>query len=613
MSIAQAKVSIGAIDKITRTLNKVKAKFPELTRGVQRTNTAFKVFQGTTEKFRKSMAKVGGAMQDIGRKATFGLTLPVVAAAGLSVKAFADYETALVGVGKTTNLSGAELEAMGEKFRGLSKEVPISVEELLGLGQTAAQLGVTGSDNVLKFAETMGKLSRASDVVGEEGSAQLARFIQVTGGSIAEVDRYASTLVELGNTSAATEAEILSFSARLGASTAVFNVTGTQALGLATTLKSVGIESEAGSSSVQRAMGQINDAIGAGGKKMEVLSKITGIATSELKDRFKNDAVGVLQLFSEGLAKVEKNGGDVTKALEFFGLTGVRDIQIMGALSKNTELLSEKLNQAEKAFKDNTALEQEFAAASKTLNNQFQLMTNDLKDLAITVGARLAPVVAKFFQVVRVGLDFLRNNPTIAILIGSFVVLAAVIAPIIFAFGTMLALLPSVITGWGLLSSVMAGFGITSWAALAPILILIAKFILIGALIVGLIALIWKFRDAIINGLVSAFEWVAEKLQAVMGFFGDMTEKFKKFLGFGGNLEQQAKIQTIAQPGGGAIAPNATPIGGQAATEIINRDFLMQTNNARVDINVRAPENTFIRGESENGVMTINRGLAGAF
>lgn len=613
MSIAQAKVSIGAIDKITRTLDKVKAKFPELSRGVRRSNAAFKVFQGTTEKFRKSLEKVGGAMQDIGRKATLGITLPVVAATGFSVKAFADYETALVGVGKTSNLSGAELQAMGEKFRGLSKEIPVSVEELLGLGQTAAQLGVSGSDNILKFSSTLAKLSRASDVTGEEGAAQLARFIKVTGGTIDEVDRFASTLVELGNTSAATEGEILSFSSRLGAATAVFNVGGTQALALATTLKSIGIESEAGSSSVQRAMGAINESISKGGQKMQVLSKLTGIATKDLKEKFKNDAVGTLKLFAEGLNKVEKAGGDVTQAMEFFGLTGVRDIQVLGSLAKNTDLLDEKLNQAAKAFKENTALEKEFAAASKTLNNEFQLMWNDLKDLAITVGAKVAPVLSKFFQVVRGGLNFLRNNPTIATMVVVLIGLAAVLGPIIFAFGTLLVLLPSLITGWGLFSAVMAGFGITSWAALLPILIIIAKFILIGALIVGLIALIWKFRKAIMDGLVSAFEWVAEKVQKVIGFFGDMMDKFKSFLGLGGDAEQKAKIEATAQPGGGVIAPSATDVGGQAASQFMNQEFLMQTNNARVDINVRAPESTFIKGESQNGVMSINRGLAGAF
>ena len=334
------KVRFGAVDNLSSKVNKIADRFPKLTKSVTRSSNAFKVFEARTAGVSKKIGSIGNKMKSFGQSATMNLTAPILAGSGLAVKAFSDYETALVGVGKTTGLQGKELAQLGEKFAGLSKKIPFSTTELLGLGQTAAQLGVTGSKNIEKFSTTMAKLSSASDVVGEEGATQLARFIQVTGGSIGNVDKFASALVGLGNSSAATEREILSFSARLGGTMAAFGVSSTNVLGMATTLKSLGINAEAGSSSMATAMGKIESSILAGGNKLKLLSRLTGISADEIEKRFKEDSVGVFQEFIGGLDKVAKNGKSVNAVLKEFGMTGVNEKRVLGLLSKNTTLLN---------------------------------------------------------------------------------------------------------------------------------------------------------------------------------------------------------------------------------------------------------------------------------
>jgi TP901 family phage tail tape measure protein len=610
---APVKVRLTALDKLSGVLDKVKGKFPEMSRAVARTNAEFGVFQKTTEKFAKSAERIGKKFQSVGTAMSVGITLPVIAAGAASVRAFAEYETALVGVGKTTNISGAELQALGQQFLKLSKEIPVSSTELLQLGQTAAQLGVSGSDNVLKFSATLAKLSRASDVAGEEGAANLARFITVTRGSVANVENYASALVALGNTSAATESEILSFALRLGASTSIFNVTGEQSLGIATALKSVGIEAEAGSSAVQRAMGNMNEAIGKGGQQMEMLSRVTGIAAKDLKERFKTDAVGVLREFAAGLDKVEKSGGDVSQALAYFGMTGVRDIQVLGALSKNVGLLDEKLAMASKGFKENTALQAEFSAQVGTLDNQWQLFKNRIGVVAIALGEKLKPAIIKVFGAIEAVFSFLEGNPTLLYFIAAIAGLMAVLGPLLIFFGTMLAILPQAVAGWALLTTAMAAFGVTSWAALAPILLIMAKFILIGALIAGLIYIVWKFRDAIIDGVVWALEKLWSMLKIIQPQFAAMEWVWNKFTGAG----PQAAEGVGATPAGAALSsnlsPQGAPLGGLETQQQANPEFSQQTNNARVDINVRAPQSTTIQSEQQGGFLSINRGMAGAF
>lgn len=365
-----------AIDKFTPIAGKIKRSVGNIKREFIKANFSAK--------------KLGESLKNLTRKAAITATL----VGGLAVRSFARFETALLGVAKTANIAvGPELDAFGNKFTELSLKIPVSAVELLNFGQAAAQLGVEGKKNILNFAQVMAKLTKTTNIMGEEGASQLARLIKVTGGNVAQVENYASALVALGNTSAATEAEILSFATRLGASGALFGITGIQALGLATTLKSVGIQAEEGGSSIARGLGAINKTILEGGSKLKDLSTLTGIAAKDLKAAFGKDAIGVLTKFSLGLDKFITKGGDATTALAHFGLEGIRDLRTIGSLAKNTDLLTEKLAQAGDAFKKNTALEKEFAVQSQSLSNDFKILTNNLSKMGKLITLNIKPVL----------------------------------------------------------------------------------------------------------------------------------------------------------------------------------------------------------------------------
>lgn len=608
-----SKIKLTAFDGVSKVLDKIKGKFPKLNSAVKTSSFAFAQMQRSTKRLREELSKVGASIKSVGSAMTLGITLPVLAATGFSIKAFADYETALVGVAKTTGLSGIELENFGKKIVDLSKEIPVSAVELMALGQTAAQLGVQGGDNILKFSATLAKLSTASNIAGEEGASDLARLMTVTRSSMGDVDRFAAAIVALGNTSAATESEILGFATRLGGATAVFNVSAVDALGMATAMKSVGIESEAGSSSVQRAFGAINKSISGGGAKLKALSQLTGIAAGDLKKRFAEDSVGVFKEFVTGLNKVSAAGGDVTQALGFFGLTGVRDIQVVGTLSKNVDLLAEKLKTSAEGFKENTALENEFSAQLGTLNNQIAFTQNEIFATAKEIGESFKPAILVALEAVKSLMGFLRNNPTLTKVAVAFALVAAAIGPLIFMVGAFISVLPALMTGITFISSGLFALKLAAIGVSIPFLIIIAKFVLIGALIAGLIALVWNFREAIMNGLVFAFDWLIGKVDSLIEKFTGVKNVIGKLTGSTErNVERQDNGVRL-QPGGGVLMPQGQPTGALESAAQFNTDFMTQTNNARVQVDVRAPQSTVVKGESENGMLTLNRGIAGAF
>ena len=70
-----------------------------------------------------------------------------------------DFESAITGVAKTTNLSDSELAAMADSIRELSTEIPATTEEIAAVAEAAGQLGIQ-KDALLDFTETMVMLAR---------------------------------------------------------------------------------------------------------------------------------------------------------------------------------------------------------------------------------------------------------------------------------------------------------------------------------------------------------------------------------------------------------------------------------------------------------------------
>jgi len=109
-----------------------------------------------------------------------------------------EYEKALVGVGKTSDITGKELESLGRGVVAVSKDIKVSEKVLLEAAQAAGQMGVKGSDNILKFTKVIGQLGRASNLSGEDAAITLARLQTVTGETAETVDVLGSVIVRLG-------------------------------------------------------------------------------------------------------------------------------------------------------------------------------------------------------------------------------------------------------------------------------------------------------------------------------------------------------------------------------------------------------------------------------
>lgn len=366
---------------------------------------------------------------------------------GAAVRAYADFERGLIGIGKTADISGAQLRALGADIQVIAREVPIATTELLGIAMAAGQLGVSGSDNILRFTETVGKLGLASDLAGEMAATTLARILTVTGTAIRDVDRLGSTIVQLGNNFAATESEIAGATTRVAQATAQFNVAASEVTGIGAALTAVGVQAEAGGTVIGRAFQSINDAVRQGGEELTAFTQITGLSSAALKNLFLEDPTAAFQSLIEGLGRINASGGDVTAALEAVGLEGVRVVQVLGTLATRSDVLADALAMANAEWVENTALNQEAATAAQAFTAQVQVMQNAINEAGVALGEMIAPALlvgvrglTAVFQTLAENMDRVATYAATAAVAGMIAFRGAIFAAATAAWGFVSAL-----------------------------------------------------------------------------------------------------------------------------------------------------------------------------
>lgn len=305
-----------------------------------------------------------------------------VAAASVSFReafhVIADFEQGLVGVGKTSNISGAALRDLGSAIADINRKVPAATSDLLEIAQAAGQMGIQGAANITKFTETIARLQLSSDLGGAEAAETLARMLNITGESVETVDRLASVIVDLGNKTAASESEIARAGSEIARSTAVFGVSSTQALALGASIRAVGLRYEEAGSVIGRVFIKINDVVRAGGTDLKILNEIVGATGDEFKKTFQQDANAAFIQFLEGLNRVIGEGGNVTDVLRAMGLEGDEINKTMPTMAKNVDAVKLSLERANAELRANAALTKESNAASDTLWASLKRVTSEM-------------------------------------------------------------------------------------------------------------------------------------------------------------------------------------------------------------------------------------------
>ena len=227
----------------------------------QLTNTGKKL-----EEWGEKVEKLGKKTENAGKKLS-AFSAASISALTLSAKSAIDFEDAFAGVEKTVDGTKEQMEELKQGIRGMAKEMPSSTTEIAAVAEAAGQLGIK-TENILDFSKAMIDLGNSTNLTADEAASQLAKFANITQMSQKDFDKLGSTIVDLGNKYATTEADIVSMAMRLAGAGKQVGFSEAEILGLATALSSVGIEAEMGGSAISKAMVKMQNAVEQGGKKL---------------------------------------------------------------------------------------------------------------------------------------------------------------------------------------------------------------------------------------------------------------------------------------------------------------------------------------------------------
>ncbi len=288
-----------------------------------------------------------------------------------------EFESGLIGVAKTADLTAGEIEELAKSVTELSLRTPLTTTALLEMGSVAGQLGVRGVADITKFAETLGMLESATDGAfgGRKAASELAGILFLTGTAASNVDRLASSMVGLGNTTNATEAEISAIALEVAKSTQLFDLSAAEVVGLSNALAILKLDASRAGGAVGFMFQRINEAA-QGGDTLKIISELLGGATQqEIRDRFQTEP---LEVFIDVLKGVKETGRAAIGVLEDLKLPAIRAGTPLANLAVASEQLEESLASSNKLWRENTAAQVEFERRVVSIEGRLGILRNTL-------------------------------------------------------------------------------------------------------------------------------------------------------------------------------------------------------------------------------------------
>lgn len=313
---------------------------------------------------------------------TAGLGTLVSAAAQAGIA----QERAFADVKRTAQGTTQDLAELRKAYTDLStQKVVTPFADLAKIGTLGAQMNIPTKD-LKDFTTAVAEFSTVTEMDVEAATTAFGRFGQMMGGlqesSKGAGDGYkilANQVADLGAKSVATEPEIANMMVSIAAQGKSAGFTQNQILALSSTLSSLAIPKEWARGSLQRIFNSINAAAAEGGDAMHTYARAVGVTDDEFQKLWRDDPNKVFQGILQNLAgisdKVQK-----AQAIKDLGFKNVRDVELLSRMSNSVGLYVEQLEEAEKASKNTSFIDDSMSIITDTMSAKLQQFQNALQN-----------------------------------------------------------------------------------------------------------------------------------------------------------------------------------------------------------------------------------------
>lgn len=541
-AITQQKIKMNELEsELDQTTQSYKRLETEQRNAERLSSSGFGRSIQSVNKYKDSIRNVGSTMRSVGSTSMLYMTMPAVAGMGTAIKSSIEWEQALAGVAKTTNMSGSELNKMGNEITKMSNTMPFAATEIAGVAEAAGQLGIKKQD-ITSFTRTMMNLGVATNLTADEAATEFARFANAANMPIKDVDRLGSTVVALGNSTATTEKEIVEMAQRLAGAGAQAGFSSDEIMSVSAAMSSVGIEAEAGGTAMTQIWNKMTKAVAEGGDTLDSFAKTAGVSGKEFAQIWENNPSKALSMFVKGLGETEGGAKGVLKALDDVGIKGIREADTIRRMANNHQVLDKALKTGSEGWKENSALTNEANIRYETMGSKLKMLKNTFINFARTIGDAVAPIVSFLADKLTGLFEHLQGTSNATkIAIAAFTLLGVAIPPLIVATGVLAHSIVGISEAMKLLNATKGGakffrlFNGGIKGILPKIGQLLTKIPLLGSaftsltgpvgIVIGVIAALtagivylWKTNDSFRNFVINAWNSIKNTATSVFGF-----------------------------------------------------------------------------------------------
>ena len=259
--------------------------------------------------------------------------------------------------------------------------------------------------DLLEFTRVNAMLADATDLSAESAATMMAQFAGLSDVPVEDYERLGSAIVHLGNNSKTTESKILDMAQGWVAGGTLAGLSADEILGVSAALSSVGVEADAGASSMERIF---NKMAGADAKTRDAFGKVAGVSGPEFSKLFEDSPVEALTSFLGGLRDLDYS--DALGVLEDVGLQEIRVKRAVLNLSRDLPRLEKALGDANLGWQEGIALSEEALRAWDTMSGKLRTLRDGLFDVGITVGETMMPALEGIVEHVKAGAEWFRNT-----------------------------------------------------------------------------------------------------------------------------------------------------------------------------------------------------------
>ena len=387
-----------------------KIKQEEIRNEIKKTSEELKNQKTAIQTFGEGLGKFGEGTEKVGQNLKV-VSTAAAGALGASGAAAIQFESAFAGVKKTSDevfdANGKcvySYQQLEDGIRSMAKEIPASTTEISKVAEAAGQLGIKTQD-VLGFTRVMIDMGNSTNLSAEDAATSIAKFANITGlaadTSMTADEKYkkmGSTIVDLGNNYATTEADIMNMATNLASAGTQVGMSESDILALATALSSVGMEAQAGGTAFSKALIEMQLAVETNSDSLKDWADVAGMSASEFSKRFKEDATGALEAFIEGLSKCGGESDSAIKVLNDMGITETRMRDALLRSANASDVFTSAISTGKNAWEENTALTNEANKRYETTASKLAIMKNNLYDAGIILGNIFLPMIAEGTQ-----------------------------------------------------------------------------------------------------------------------------------------------------------------------------------------------------------------------